>query len=157
MCTKGFRCKTGYYLTRAVSSPTSDLGKEVLPGWLLYHFVRVCAEDLTDNQTGMLISGRGAMNTLWTVCQTQNAYKDTESDSCRLQVCSLLDGKWTSWITGQNVQKVQIFAIFTSYLAGILKLDMPSSLQIPKYKCLYSQCAIITLNQILTLATITVS
>ena len=26
---------------------------------------------------------------LWTVSQTQYAYKDTESDSCRLQVCSL--------------------------------------------------------------------
>ncbi len=25
---------------------------------------------------------------LWTVCQTQYAHKDTESDSCRLQVCS---------------------------------------------------------------------
>ena len=32
-----------YYLTRAVSSPMSDLGKEVLPAWLPYYFVHVPA------------------------------------------------------------------------------------------------------------------
>ena len=44
---------------------------------------------------------------LWTVCQTQYAHKDTESDSCRLQVCSFTNikikglGLWpwpTVWI-----------------------------------------------------------
>ena len=33
---------------------------------------------------GMLLSGRGTVN-IW---QTQDAHKDTESDNCRLQVCS---------------------------------------------------------------------
>ncbi len=42
----------------------------------------------------------GTVNLL-TVCQTQYAYKDTESDSCRLQVCSFCN--WTKNRTGNNL------------------------------------------------------
>ncbi len=92
--------KSFYYLTRAVSSPTSDLGKAILPAsclrpasCLLGYFVRVWTEDLASvvlyrvgpvTWSLQLFSDRGSVNSL----PNKHDHEYAESDNCRLQVCS---------------------------------------------------------------------
>ena len=63
----------------ARSEPASDPVKPVIGQWL-GSFVRASSENV------YCVSCPA--EELWTVCQTQYAHKDTESDSCRLKVCS---------------------------------------------------------------------
>ena len=86
------------YLTRAVISPTSDPGKEVLlcpvslscpscPRFFKHLVQDIILTSKVFVSLSPIISSFLAEE-LRPVCQTQYAHKDTESDSCRLQVCS---------------------------------------------------------------------
>ena len=94
-----FLWRPSYYLTRAISSPTSDLVKEVLgclvccvscPGVVRPKPYPSSLSSWASLSYGTKIHFSSFLaEILWSVCQSQYVHKDTESDSCRLQVCSL--------------------------------------------------------------------
>ncbi len=80
-----------YYLTRAVSSPTSDPGKAVLGPSVVLSFCHSVSCPGLFREFG--VSSSFLPKVQWTACQNKHAHKYTKSDNCRLQVCSFEVGK----------------------------------------------------------------